>query len=427
MTRQFWALAAVGAVVLAAGCASDPTSSLNGTPGYIETSLRSFRVNVGDSVRVTAELKDAQGVTLPTLPSASSADANIATVSTVDNEPLSQLAFYVYGEAYGVATVLVTSGGITDSITVTTYPAAVGVTGAADNDTLGSGSTVQLGPDPQDAAGNSITVDDTFEWESDATTIVSVDSTGLATAKAPGRATITVTAPGGAEGTINLVVEPGTFTGTLSANNGSPSNTISITKSASGPIWDSDSRVFFNGVRTFIDSYTSNAATVVVPGMGATGSVPLNMEALGPDQVALATTFTSNTASLADQYDATNDNAATSPVISASDDYYVILSGPCSAGAGAGDCDDFFTITNAGATAQSVTVRLDWYTGADVDILWRNAANTGYVGNFAGATGANPETSTVSIPAATTYRLWVNLYTPGGAKGDLVRVRVTFN
>lgn len=80
--------------------------------------------------------------------------------------------------------------------------------------------------------------------------------------------------------------------------------------------------------------------------------------------------------------------------------------------------DQFYKIVTTGSV--TFTGTLSWPAGPDVDILWCNAACSGFVGNFAGATGANPENSTVTFAAGTNF-FWANLY--AGAAPAWIRVR----
>lgn len=92
----------------------------------------------------------------------------------------------------------------------------------------------------------------------------------------------------------------------------------------------------------------------------------------------------------------------------------------------AGDVDNFYTLTLAGTT--TFTVTLDWAAsyGADLDILFCNAACSAFVGNFDGASTANPEVSTVTLPAGT-YNLWINNFVSSGSTpaAPLYRIRIT--
>jgi hypothetical protein len=412
MKRQLLGFATVALLAFGLGCVKDPTTSLRGGGvAEIQTSLTHLRLNVADSAVITATELDGQGNILVEVPDVVSATPTVVSVSVADRPPMPGRRFYVKGLLYGVGTVVVTAGSLADTITVQTYPASVKVGGAPD--TLGSGATAQLTPEPFDAAGNPLTVDDTFVWSSDSTKFVTIDANGVATGKAPGRATITVVAPGGATGTASILVAPGTFAGTVNPTSGSPGQLVTISRAAGGPVFDSDTEVLFKGVRTFINAFAADQIQVVVPGIGVAGSVDLLLTGMGPDQIAQKVSFTSNTASFDDQYDPANDDPATAPAITANGDYYIVLS--------PGDENDFFAIT-AGASPVTVTVTASWFTGADVDILWADTGGND-LGFYGGATSANPEISTVTIPAGTTYLVWLNLYAPGAAS-DLVRINI---
>jgi hypothetical protein len=185
--------------------------------------------------------------------------------------------------------------------------------------------------------------------------------------------------------------------------------------------------VFVRSVRTFIFGQTADSLKAIIPGIGVTGGVVFALENMGPAQVAQNATFTSNSASFADPYDATNDDPATAPALTANGDYYVVQHGTCTDGVvtdPGDDCDDFFAVTNAGGVEDTLSVRIDWFDAADVDILWcRNVACSSVTAG-GGATAANPENSTVRIPPATTWYLWINYFAPGGAS-TIVRVRLS--
>jgi hypothetical protein len=80
--------------------------------------------------------------------------------------------------------------------------------------------------------------------------------------------------------------------------------------------------------------------------------------------------------------------------------------------------DQFYKIVTTGSV--TVAARLTWPAGPDMDILWCNAACSAFVGNFAGATSANPENSTVTFAAGTNH-FWANLY--AGAAPAWIRIR----
>jgi len=96
-------------------------------------------------------------------------------------------------------------------------------------------------------------------------------------------------------------------------------------------------------------------------------------------------------------------------------------------GAGAGDCDDFFRITNSGGAPAAVTVNIAWSSDADIDGFGLDPTLDfcTYDGGCPAATGANPEEFTMTVPAGETWLIYLNLWDPQGVAASLARVRVT--
>jgi hypothetical protein len=67
-------------------------------------------------------------------------------------------------------------------------------------------------------------------------------------------------------------------------------------------------------------------------------------------------------------------------------------------------------LTVAPSANLPLTVQLEWQTSADLDILWMNQEGSDFAGNFDGATLANPEHSSVTVPAGETWRLRFNKF-----------------
>jgi hypothetical protein len=378
-------------------------------------SNRSFAVIfIGDSIGVSSWVVDDQGNTLTTLPTPASANTGVASVSpdtTLTNRPANQAFYFVKGTGHGTTIVIATSDALADTIEVEAYPAKVEF--VSPPDTVGSGETGTFVCDPQDRGGTTVTGDPvTCVYESSDSDVVEVvDSTGAWSAKAPGTAAVTVTVDGGANSTTPMTVEPGTFAGTLSASTGTPGQIITVTKDAAGPDFDSDTHVFFGGIEAFIDDLAAGAIDVVVPATGATGAIELLFTNLGTGQLAQTTSWTSDP-TLNDAYDPNATCSAAAPAITVGNSYYLVLD--------PADTDNFFTVDASGGDV-TVTITASWFTGADVDILWQDTATcSGFVGNFDGATGANPEHSTVTVPSGSIWNLRMNLYTAGSAADNVM-------
>lgn len=431
MKRQIYGLLGVVAIAaLGAACKDDPLSDTGGSLSRLDLESAYREVIIGDSIRTFAIERDALNTPLPPTAAFRSCNTAIATVSAVSDAPLVRAGFFVKGLTYGTTCIIAEAGALADTMQVATFPATLVILGP---DSVGSGSVTNFTWEFRDRSGNPVAgvPAPTFSTSDTLRAKVVGAPVGAISALAPGLALITAVGVGspstGLTGVKGVTVVPGTFTGGVAPASGSPGESVKLTNAVGGPGFDADTRVFINGVETFKFNTTTDSVRFIVPGVGVAGSVTLGLTAMGAAQVAQNGTFTSNSALFADTYDAVNDDPTTSPVITTNGDYFVVMHGACPDGVPTDpgdDCDDFFTITNAGAVPDTMTVRLDWFDGADVDILWCNSGCTAFVGNFAGATGANPENSTVFVPAGTTWRLWVNLFAPGNAS-TIVRVRVT--
>jgi hypothetical protein len=263
---------------------------------------------------------------------------------------------------------------------------------------------------------------------------ITADSFRLSTADLDrgGSYTLQITELGAANaarrGTYTLAV--GTYTGTISPASGAPASSFVLHRGGGDPLFDADTRVFLGGIRTFINSFSTDTAVVVVPPVETTDPVDIRISRADAGQLAVDAlgAFTSTTSSPLDANDHANDFFTGATPLTTNGNHYITLSGGCDGGVatkGADDCDDLFKIVNNSGGTLNVTVTMSWFTNADVDILWCNADCSGFVGNFNGATGANPETSTVAIPNGATWNLWLNLFDPGTAGPSVVRVNVT--
>jgi uncharacterized protein YjdB len=152
---------------------------------------------IGDTVRLSAAVKDAGGADFPGAPVTwSSSDPGVATVSGTG---------LVTAVADGTTTLTATSGAATGTASVKVERAAITVTvtpGALAM--VFPGETVRLAATATDSGGNDVDVS-TLEWASTDIQVVSVSATGVAVAVGDGAATITATT-GGAVGSVPVTV-----------------------------------------------------------------------------------------------------------------------------------------------------------------------------------------------------------------------------
>jgi hypothetical protein len=423
-----------GLAALVAGaalsCKSDPTAAGIGSTTTVLMNLKVMNVIIADSNRSFATVLDSKSDPLSVPVSFSSCAPGVAAVSLASDAPLLRSAFFVKGVTFGSTCVVASASGKTDTTQVVTFPARIVVTSGPD--TLLSGSTSQYTFQYLDGVGAPVAgVPDPEFQSSDSSIALPLTTLGLVQAKSPGLVTITVQGPA-ASGNLAVAkgvhVVPGSFVGNISPSSASPGDFVKITNG--GPGFDADTRVFIDGIQTFQATSTADSIRFVMPPTGKAGLVPLLLDQIGPDQVALidGSNLSSATASLNGPNEPANDDPATAPAITANGDYYVVNHGTCTGGAATSpgdDCDAFFNVTNALARPDTITVQLDWLSGADNDILWCDATCGAFVGNFDGASTNNPESSTVIIPAGAHWNLWINLFDPAGVKAVLLRVRVS--
>ena len=254
-------------------------------------------------------------------------------------------------------------------------------------------------------------------------------------------------------GSVTLPV--GTWGGTVTPSTGAITDRIVLRRGGGDPLFDADTRVFLNGKRAFVESFSTDTAVIGVPATLTTGPVGLRITRMDATQatVAGAGAFTSTTSGKTDRFDHGNDEVST-PNPMGNGTTYLTLSGNCSPGdyegvpsIGADDCDDFIKITNNTGTGASVTVTVNWNPGTDVsagntpdiDFIICDGAALGTVagpqcGNFSthddeigfgGATAARPETSTFTLPANSTYIIWVNMFNAHGAPSTLYQLKIS--
>jgi hypothetical protein len=407
MDRNLKVWAGIALIAGLSACKGDPTTGLVGGVSTLTTSVSYLTVNVGDSVLVTATVRDAADEAVAAPATATSNATTVVAVSSGPAAPEPQTSFFVRGVAYGTGSVTFTSGAATATVNVRTYPAFVAIVGSRDS--LLSGATRQLSFQPEDQSLAAIAVSDTFAWSTNPSQVVA---------------------------SVLFSVVPAPFSGTLSATTANPLQTITITKAGADPAFDADVAATFGGTPAFIQTNNGTTLSVVMPVTGKAGSVPLLITNIGSGQLARSAAFTSGSASIADPDSPNGDAIGSEVVLTAKGDYFGVLRGSCVQGGdiegGAespGDkCDKYYKVTNAGATPDTVVVQLDWLDGAasssDIDLIGCNTACSGSF-NFQGATSANPEKASIVIPAGATRLIVVEEFDNKTLPSMLFRLRIT--
>ena len=430
MKRHFFgAVGSLTALLLVAGCATDPTGDLRGDVASVVISRNYVELNVGETIRLNAKAYDSQGNALAILPTISVDDETVATITLdtiTSGNPLPETDFTVEAVAPGSVVITATAGGMSATADAISFPTEFGGTVALDASsavdivTVSSTSLLKFDESSSEVLvdGNSTVILSRTAEQMQVAVVSAAPLTG---------ASVSVTnlrflPPYGEEYDLASLESPTTvdirttlFDGTVSVDASGQTGVITIDASANFDFDDGSAAVLVNGDPTFLVSRSATQMVVAGANVNAVtgGEVTItNARYLG--QYAVASIVAQSTVDLnAFDNSVTTDDPATAPdVTPASFPYvYYTLVTP--------DVPDVFAKLTG---ALDVTATFDWVTGDDVDILWCNDACTAYTGNFDGATGANPEQSSVSIPAATTWNLWAELY--DGA-GSIVRVTLT--
>jgi hypothetical protein len=224
------ALGVTLAAALGIGCSDSTTSPPNPPPvASVTLSRDTATMAIGESVQLTAILRDAQGATLDgrTIAWASTAPGT----ASVSNNGL------VTATALGQSKIVATAEGKSDTTTVTVRAAPVAsLTLTRDSATVEIGGTIQFSVTLKDAQGTVLTGRD-VAWTSTAPATASVSTTGLVTATALGQSKIVATAEGKSD-TATVSVPPARVIVTLAPGT---SKTATI-GAAGGTIQATDAR-----------------------------------------------------------------------------------------------------------------------------------------------------------------------------------------
>lgn len=551
MNARILGLVGVVAAVVA-GCKSDPTNSVVGTPARVGFQFRTLRITVADSTPTFATVLDQGSNPLVNPVTITACDpTTIAVAHVASGAPLVQTNFYVKGMKYGTACVVATANGLTDTMQVAALPDHITVSSGPDTVVSGVPATygftwfdkandsIKGPPAPTWSAGKaalgkftdavagtyagrdtgvgSVIVSESFSLLGGTVTQTITNNKTVATIAAafngttnspvPPGGTLVVTANAGgpaydgttqvwfgaaaqttdttgipttvtaaipdlaAWGPISMGVKgvgageitqvgpvavqvPPLYSGTVSSATAFPGQLLTLTKGASDPAWGSLSRAFFNSTRAWIIDTTSTIAHIALPPAFQTGKTLLLLTRMA-DASALASQDTLNSldSTAYDQYDkvsaagAVQNSPGTGPLVSTDTTLFITLSGSCPSGGptvGGGsvtsdeNCDDWIQVKNTKATDDTaVTLSLQWQKSAeigatqDLDSYW--IADTTGLADFsafcvvdgcAGASSANPEQTTVVIPAGQTYYILINMFNIRGLRYALAKVTI---
>jgi hypothetical protein len=318
-----------------------------------------------------------------------------------------------YGEASGVAV----QAGRTASASVT-FDTFVPVLNAVASPTTSNTVTVTF---PSVSFASSYNV----EWDTDAgfgnpNTMFNVTGASVdITVPGPGLYYVRVQAvnsqvPGGIwSAAESFQVVSTVFSGTLSVTSGGFTDPLIITRDPNIP-WDGNEWVLIGGIEPWVVAQNLSSISVLVPDV-ALGNQTMEIGGQGPGDVLQTVTF-----NITSQF-TPNSDYTTAPDISGGPfpmDFYISLS----------DAEPLHFLTVAPGADLGLRVRIEWQTGADVDIYWTDENVTQDVGNYDGATVSQPEVSTTTVPGGIIWQLalfkfdWDDIISP--TPTSMARVRI---
>ena len=396
-------------------CDDNPLSEDRDEAAYFRLNPSSVAVNAGGEVLVDAVLVNKFGGGLNQAVTGTPCDNKITAVPDSARSAFEfPERFRITGVTLGQTCLIVSGGGITDTVTVRVSPATINVAGA---DTVRSGESLTPTIQFLNEAGQPVTglTAASVRWTSLSTSVAVVDSlTGVITGRAPGSGQIVATLVPQLGvtrvDTLRFVVTAGNFTGTVAP---SPAPELAIVTFNAGAVpFDTDTNVTFDGLTTFIVSRSATQLRAVVPaGVAATSQFVLSN--LGPNQVASRGSLPIINRGT-DQYEP-NNTPTTGRPIALGDTVYTRLGGT--------DVGDYFVLTITETTA--VRFDLDWIGTADVDVLIQNVSGQNF-NAFGCATSAHPEFCAYSLPAGT-YYLRLDMYEAGAPDPTTVKFSVRRN
>jgi hypothetical protein len=395
-----------------AACDDNPMRDARDEGEYFFTNPSFSTIVAGDSVQVVAQVRNrylaptGDGVT------ATPCDADITVVAdTTRTQFEAPERFWVYAHNLGPSCLVVSGGGVTDTVDILIGPASITVNAASP---LGSGETAPITVTFQDTEGNDVTgysLADVTLSSSAAGTVFVDNAAATMTGRAPGTANVIATLNGGrgaaTTGSTPVTVVAGAFTGTFA-----PATLVQggvMTLTAGAIPFDADTKVRVGADSALILTQNATTITAVVPVAASPATVVLSN--LGPNQV--ASTFTAPVAAEANEPDAFG--ATARPIAVGTPQFGVVT--PT-------DFEDWYRL-DITAASQLVTFNLRWpgtAVGAnDIDLLIYDATHTelSTTGNCQSL--AIPETCSRTFTTGT-YYLQVLTFTATGAPSQPYRL-----
>lgn len=407
------AIAGLALVAAVSACDDNPLAENREDAEYFALSVSDAVVEAGGTINVRANVLNKYGAALDV--NVTAAECN-AAVSVAPNPIRSQYEapelFTITGNTVGASCVVVSGGGVTDTIHVRVVPATVDV-GIA-NDVVASGSTVPLtisyaGATGAAAAGVAFSpAHTTFAVVTGS--VGAVDADGNFSGQAPGTTWVraTYTAMGVTRrDSVSVTVVAGAFTGTVTqGTDGNATGSIATATFTQGAVaFDADTqvRLLLNGevIRThLVPGAPAGSIEVVLPFGLPAGDIDYEIINMGATQIAADGSINLPAGTPTTDGFEPDNTIATPKAMVPGERLYGSIDG--------NDSRDMVRLTIT--TAGDYRVSLGWNDTSDHDFYVRNPANNGTLLSLEGGVTSNPETGVVTL-APGVYWLRADVWT----------------
>ena len=222
---------------------------------------------VGDTVRLSAEVRDQEGRVIPVVAvSWSTGDTSVVTVDS---------AGLVTAASPGQSVVTARAASVSGEARVSVRPVAASVVLSPAAPQLPIGDTVRLFAEVQDANGHSVG-HSMFSWSSENEYVATVDSTGLVRARVRGKATITArsgTIAGSADVTVSIPPVPPNFSVDEKASHSLQHAGLYVSHASI-----TDRHQYWNPARAYVDFNADGLVDIFYsPHDGSTAALPAEL------------------------------------------------------------------------------------------------------------------------------------------------------
>lgn len=415
------AIAGLALVVAVSACDDNPLAENRDEAEYFRLSVSNAVVEVDGTVGVVANVLNRYGAALVVNVTASECDAGVSVeVDTVRSEYEYPERFLITGNSVGESCVVVSGGGITDTIAVRVVPAAVDLAFTAPGDTLlESGDMVDLSVGYLSASGGTapgVTLDSRTTFTVVTPAVGSIDDQGTFIAREPGTTWVraTWTDMGVARrDSVQITVIPAPFTGGATQIAFGGGQAIEFT--AGGIPFDENTRVEFPNMSagTFVHALPNTTTVRAMLPFGTPAGTEIDFFILnaGPNDATVEGSFTTTAAApVTDPF--LNNSSSTARAMDVGEDMFGMI-------AGVRGTEEWFVVQVA--EAGTYRVEFTWDDDLDKDVY---VLDSGFGTLLALEHGAstNPEAETIELEPGT-YYLIGSTWTPNPGDAAFYRMR----